>query len=246
MGNHLAIRMPSSRAVGAHAQRSQPASSLSTEGLEFNERALGWHDLPTTAHKLAPDAGVLGEAVVQLPGARKLADGRLVQERIGYRAGVDRIAIVHTERQLTRRPDGRLQPTGPWTITSSETRAAATPATRRTGTVSPGVLQQAATSSTGSGPATPRAHESGAESEAWLPSSVRASLAKAVPVPVEHMGTFLLWTCSGGAEQVVDVLRLAGDRAVVVHASRPDRPEASWSVTQLIYDLEPQNLRLEM
>lgn len=242
VASDLAIRTATS-AVGA-PRPSQPASSLSTEGLSFDQPALGWHDLPAAALKLAPDAGVVSEVVTQLSGARKLADGRLVQERIGYRATTGKLVLVTAERTLTRRPDGKLAPTGPWSLTQSETHTASAPVTRRTGTVSPGVLHTA-TSSTAAGPGPSRAHASGVDSEAWLPSSVRAGLVKTVPTPSVHIGAFLLWTLGvGGGEPIVDVLRLGGDRGVVVRAVRPDRPDADWRVSQLTYDLEPQALRI--
>jgi hypothetical protein len=230
-----AYTAPSS-AVSTHT--APTSTSQSTASVRFDQAVVGFADLPAEARCLAPDHGVLAEAVVAVPGV-VIRNGVALQERQAFRAHPTQIVIVTVSRKVKRRGDGKYSPDGPWNLTSSKTLTTVSHvrATRRTGTIAPGTLTDA-TAATG-GPSPSREHIDAVTTEVYLPAEVRATLAHEVPRPETHIGGLTRWEKRpGAATQQVVVLRHGGATAVVVKATRRDRPDFPWDVAHYAYQLE--------
>lgn len=226
-----------SSAVSTHT--TPTATSQSTASVRFDVPILRFGDLPAEARRLAPDAGVLAEVVIAIPGLG-VRNGVTTQKRLAFHAYPSRIVVVTASRQVTKLDDGRYKPAGSWSITDSQvlTTVAGTRAARRTGTIAPGTLTDGYATSAG-GPAPSRERVDGVTTEAYLPAEVRARLAHEIPLPETHLGQLTRWERrSGAVTQEVVVLRKSGADAIVVMASRPDRADAPWAVTQYTYALE--------
>ncbi|WP_156382770.1 hypothetical protein [Sanguibacter sp. Leaf3] len=239
MTTSLTTFTQSTRAVGAPGGRGEMTSSLSTSGVEFTERALTWTDVaPAGIADRASGRAIGSEAVVQVRGAHRTATG-FEQRRIGYRAMERGVTLIRATRPLVQTETGAMKPTGPWTARfETHTVDEESIPLRRTGVVGPGALRQPSAPTSTAGAGVHREAESALEAEAFLPSSVQATLAAAVPSPTTHVGNFLLWSKPSGDTQEVNVLRMDGRTAVVVRATRPHRPDAAWEVTQTTYDLK--------
>jgi hypothetical protein len=230
-----AYTAPSS-AVSAHT--APAAGSQSTASVRFDQAVLEFADLPVEARRLAPDHGVLAEVVVAIPGV-VIRNGIALQERQAFRAYPTQILIITVSRQLVKRGDGKYSPDGPWNLTSSQTltTVSGVRAARRRGTIAPGTLTDAI-ASTGRPPPS-REHIDAVATEVYLPASVRATVAHEVPRPEAHIGELTRWEKRpGAATQQVVVLRHGGATAVVVKATRRDRPDFPWEVTRYAYQLE--------
>ncbi len=225
------------RSAGSPIDRvGTPEAARSTAGVAFNVKALMFSDLPSAAQRDAPAAGVLAECVVKLPGARRDRTG-LHQTLLAFRAYPERIVYVEVERPLTRRDDGRLAPAGAWAL-ANRTVFGGTRAVRTSGVVAPGVaLSNLA--EPGGATVTPRHHVTA--DEAFLPAAVRSGLAAAVPNPIHRLSRLLLMTRNGVDVQELTVLRVGGDRAAVVFATRADEARASWEIQQWVYELRKQS-----
>ncbi|ACZ22795.1 hypothetical protein Sked_28930 [Sanguibacter keddieii DSM 10542] len=233
------IALPTPSAVGVTiAPDGERSFSLSTADVAWTERALTVDDLPDAFRKVAPDAGVLAEAVVALHGAARKTESTFEQRRDAFRAYEDRIVVARITRPLSAvQGKSFLSPAGPWSVAATRlVVATGTRAVRKTGTVSPGRLVAPPTGA-GTGRAPKREHAAAIEAEAYLPMVVRSGLQSAVPKPVGHTGSLLLWTTPAGRRQRVEVMRSDTRTAVVVRAERPDRPDADWSVVQWTYQL---------
>lgn len=238
MTTSLTTFTPSTRAVGAPGGRGEMTSSLSTSGVEFTERALTWTDVaPAGIADRASGRAIGSEAVVQVRGAHRTATG-FEQRRIGFRAMERGVTLIRATRPLVQTSSGAMKPVGPW-VARFETHTVDEETTplRRTGVVGPGVLKQPSAPTSTSGGGVHREAQSALEAESYLPSSVQATLAAAVPSPTTHIGNFLLWSQPGGDTQEINILRMTDRSAVVVRATRPHRPDAAFEVTQTTYDL---------
>lgn len=229
-----AYTAPSS-AVSTHA--APAATSQTTVGIKFERTILRFEDLPAEAQRLAPDVSVLAEVVSAIPGLG-VRSGITTQKRIGARSYADRIVIVIVTRRMKRRSDNRYSPAGPWSLASSQIlKTAAGRATRRTGSIAPGTLTDTYATSVG-GPAPSRERVDGQNAEMFLPAEVRARLSHEIPQPETHLGEITQWERSSRISQEIVIFRLQGPTAVVVTATRPDRADAPWAVTQYAYALE--------
>jgi hypothetical protein len=229
---------PSSAVSTNHA--TAPASSQSTAGIAWLDGVLTFDDLPAEARRLAPDTGVLAQAVIAVPGiAIRNGIGIARQRRAAFRAYANRAVLLSAEREMTKRADGRYKPASPWSITESKTLSTAggAQAIRRTGTVAAGRL--AAEPSSASVTETPkREHLSGITTAAYLPPDVRARLLHEIPTAENYMGELIQWQRGKSFEQEIVLLRHGTSTAIVVQARRPDgNPLAPWNVTQLTYPL---------
>lgn len=184
-------------------------------------------------------------------GARQLEKprrsmGRIVQRRIGWNATPTKIMVTTAERELTRRDDGRLSPTGEWLIehrkTFSNTSGAAE---KRTGKVktsapAPGAPQNDGNTPTPTTPTpTEDAFPEGQFALSLLPAQVRSSALARVPTPTVFDGSVMMVSDSGTGQErhkEVNVIRMDNTRAVVIQAKlEPNTDE--WDVAQATYTL---------
>lgn len=176
--------------------------------------------------------------------------GRIVQRRIGWNATPTKIMVTTAERELTRRDDGRLSPTGEWLIEHRKTFTNASGAAeKRTGKVktsapAPGAPQDSgATQTTTTQPPGGDAFPEGQFALSLLPAQVRSSVLARVPVPTIFDGSVMMVSDSGTGEEQhkeVNVIRMDDKRAVVIQAKlKPNTDE--WDVAQATYTLtEPE------
>jgi hypothetical protein len=224
-----------SSAVSTHT--APAATSQTTAGIKFDRTILRFDDLPAAAHRLAPDLSVLAEVVTAIPGLG-IRNGVTTQKRIGARAYASKIVIVSVTRRMKKLSENRYSPSGPWALGSSQTlNTAAGRATRRTGNIAPGTLTDSYATSAG-GPVPSRERVDGQNAEMFLPAEVRTRLAHEIPQPETHLGEITQWERSSRISQEIVIFRQQGPAAVVVTATRPDRVDAPWAVTQYTYALE--------
>lgn len=173
--------------------------------------------------------------------------GRIVQRRIGWSATPTQIMVTTAERELIKRDDGRLSPSGEWLIEHRKTFAnTAGPAEKRVGKVKASAPAPHAPSGTQASP-TPAGATSGAgdtfpEGEfalSLLPAQVRSSVIARVPTPTVFDGAVMLVSDGESGEEShkeVNVIRMDDKRAVVIQAKlKPSTDE--WEVSQATYAL---------
>lgn len=221
----------------------------STAPVSFDGTVVAWPELPVATRKLArrPDP-VLAERVVSDGGLYESPSG-LVQVLRAWRAHPGAVLVAVVQRPVT--VDGQaLRSRGPWVHVSLRSYEASTTPRRRVGVVPAGEVVDH-----GSGPgARPSAPNEAAAHDAWsfLPSVVRQSAQKAVPVVDDWIGDLRQAHEAGvPASQDIAVLRRSASAAVVVTARRtaPELAGATtteiserlahepWSVEQITYDL---------
>lgn len=180
--------------------------------------------------------------------------GRIIQRRVGWNATPTQIVVTTAERELTKRDDGRLSPSGEWLIehrkTFTNTQGAAL---KRVGKVkssapAPGAPNPSPSAAT----APPAAHtpapsaSAGAETFpegdfalSLLPAQVRSSVIARIPVPLVFDGAVMLVSDGTTGEEThkeVNVIRMDDKSAVVVQAKlKPASDE--WEVSQATYSL---------
>lgn len=234
------VSIPTGSAVGVTiSPDGERTFSLSTADVQWTERALTVDELPEAFRKIAPDAGVLAEAVVALHGAARKTENTFEQRRDAFRAYDDRVVVARITRPLSAvQGKSFLAPSGPWSVAATRlVVATGTRAVRKAGTVSPGRLVAPPTGA-GTGRAPRREHAAAIEAEAYLPMVVRSGLQAAVPKAALHTGSLLLWTTPAGRRQRVEILRADARTAVVLRAERQDRPDADWATTQWSFRLK--------
>lgn len=170
----------------------------------------------------------------QLDKPRRSGD-RIVQRRIAWSATPESVTTTVIERDLARRPDGKLAPSGQWLIETQDVhRDCRGKAALRTGVLA----DDPVSGSGGAVPATPAApvddRHSGAEAMPYLPRSVRVHLLRTVPEPDVFEGEVVRYVHDGHIE--LRLLRMDSTKAVVIHGTRAEG-ETSWAVKQADYDL---------
>lgn len=173
--------------------------------------------------------------------------GRTVQRRVGWNATPTQIVVTTAERELSKRDDGKLSPSGEWLIEHRKTFTNASgPAEKRVGKVgtsapAPGV------SSDASAPSRPLAQASSAGDAfpegqfalSLLPAQVRASVIARVPTPTVFDGAVMLVSDSNTGEEdhkEVNLIRMDDKRAVVIQAKLKPKLD-TWEVSQATYSL---------
>lgn len=176
--------------------------------------------------------------------------GRIVQRRVGWNATPTQIMVTTAERELAKRPDGRLAAAGDWLIehrkTYTNTLGAAL---KRKGTI-PATDQapQPASAAPGNPTAFASPAAAGAGDEAFpegrfalslLPAQVRSSVISRVRNPTLFDGAVVLVSDAATGEErhkEVNVIRMDDTKAVVVQATlKPDMGQ--WEVSQASYSL---------
>lgn len=180
------------------------------------------------------------------------AMGRVVQRRIGWSATPTQIIVTTAERELTKREDGRLSPSGEWLIEHRKTFANTTgPAEKRVGKVkasapapnTPSASQAASAPAGGSAGASDTFPE-GEFALSLLPAQVRSSVIARVPAPTVFDGAVMLVSDSTTGEErhkEVNVIRMDDKRAVVIQATLKPRTD-EWEVSQATYVLAPPEI----
>lgn len=170
--------------------------------------------------------------------------GRIVQRRIGWNATPTQIMVTTAERELAKREDGRLAPSGDWLIEHRRTFTnTAGPAEKRVGKVAgsapapntPERSQAPSETAASTGDAFPEGHFA----LSLLPAQVRSSVIARVPTPTVFDGAVMLvsdGTTGEESHKEVNLIRMDDKRAVVVQAKmKPNTDE--WEVSQATYTL---------
>lgn len=172
--------------------------------------------------------------------------GRIVQRRVGWNATPTQIMVTTAERELTKRDDGKLSPTGDWLIEHRKTFTnTAGAAEKRVGKVKVSAPAPDAPGGT-QAPSAPTATAPGEDSFpegqfalSLLPAQVRSSAIARVPIPTVFDGAVMLVSDAKSGEEThkeVNVIRMNDRRAVVIQAKlKPNADE--WEVSQATYSL---------
>lgn len=187
----------------------------------------------------------IASGVRQLEKPRR-SMGRTVQRRIGWNATPTQVMVTTAERELTKRDDGRLAPSGDWLIEHRKTFSNASGAAeKRVGKVkgtapAPGAPSAAQPPPASSAP--PDGGDTYPEGQfalSLLPAQVRSSVIARVPAPTVFDGTVMLVSDGKTGEEAhkeVNVIRMDDKRAVVIQATlKPNADE--WEVSQATYAL---------
>lgn len=192
------------------------------------------------------EKATIASGVRQLEKPRR-SMGRTVQRRVGWNATPTQIMVTTAERELTKRDDGRLAPSGEWLIEHRKTYAHASGAAeKRTGKVKATAPTPGAPSGAEAPPAAPTAPAPSADTFpegqfalSLLPPQVRAGALARIPVPTVFDGAVMLVSDAKTNEErhkEVNVIRMDNKRAVVIQATlKPDTDE--WEVSQATYTL---------
>lgn len=172
--------------------------------------------------------------------------GRIVQRRVGWNATPTQIMVTTAERELTKRDDGKLSPSGEWLIEHRKTFTnTAGAAEKRVGKVKVSAPAPGAPDGTQT-PSAPTATAPGEDSFpegqfalSLLPAQVRSSAIARVPSPTVFDGAVMLVSDAKSGEEThkeVNVIRMNDRRAVVIQAKlKPNADE--WEVSQATYSL---------
>lgn len=172
--------------------------------------------------------------------------GRIVQRRVGWNATPTQIMVTTAERELTKRDDGKLSPSGEWLIEHRKTFTnTAGAAEKRVGKVKVSAPAPGAPDGTQT-PSVPTATAPGEDSFpegqfalSLLPAQVRSSAIARVPSPTVFDGAVMLVSDAKSGEEThkeVNVIRMNDRRAVVIQAKlKPNADE--WEVSQATYSL---------
>ena len=172
--------------------------------------------------------------------------GRIVQRRVGWNATPTQIMVTTAERELTKRDDGKLSPSGEWLIEHRKTFTnTAGAAEKRVGKVKVSAPAPGAPDGT-QAPSAPTATAPGEDSFpegqfalSLLPAQVRSSAIARVPSPTVFDGAVMLVSDAKSGEEThkeVNVIRMDDRRAVVIQAKlKPNADE--WEVSQATYSL---------
>lgn len=172
--------------------------------------------------------------------------GRIVQRRVGWNATPTQIMVTTAERELTKRDDGKLSPSGEWLIEHRKTFTnTAGAAEKRVGKVKVSAPAPGAPDGT-QAPSAPTATAPGEDSFpegqfalSLLPAQVRSSAIARVPIPTVFDGAVMLVSDAKSGEEThkeVNVIRMNDRRAVVIQAKlKPNADE--WEVSQATYSL---------
>lgn len=172
--------------------------------------------------------------------------GRIVQRRVGWNATPTQIMVTTAERELTKRDDGKLSPSGEWLIEHRKTFTnTAGAAEKRVGKVKVSAPAPGAPDGT-QAPSAPTATAPGEDSFpegqfalSLLPAQVRSSAIARVPSPTVFDGAVMLVSDAKSGEEThkeVNVIRMNDRRAVVIQAKlKPNADE--WEVSQATYTL---------
>lgn len=172
--------------------------------------------------------------------------GRIVQRRVGWNATPTQIMVTTAERELTKRDDGKLSPSGEWLIEHRKTFTnTAGAAEKRVGKVKVSAPAPGAPDGT-QAPSAPTATAPGEDSFpegqfalSLLPAQVRSSAIARVPSPTVFDGAVMLVSDAKSGEEThkeVNVIRMNDRRAVVIQAKlKPNADE--WEVSQATYSL---------
>lgn len=240
------------RRTGAVARLHDAAAS--TAPVAFEGQAFEWADLPARTRRLARrDDPVLAERVVVEDVLYESPVG-VTQVLWAWRAHPGAVLVAVALRPVRVDRDA-LYPTGPWAHASLHSYEAAATPKRRVGVVGSTVVVDRRDASAVA-PADPQ-HGSALEAWAYLPTAVRQSAERAVPLPEDWLGDLRQRSDAGQpTSQDVVVLRRSASAAVVVIARRaaPELIGATptevarrlarepWSVEQLTYDLREPTL----
>lgn len=188
----------------------------------------------------------IASGVRQLEKPRR-SMGRTVQRRVGWNATPTQIMVTTAERELTKRADGKLTPSGEWLIEHRKTFTNATGAAeKRVGKVKASAPAPGAPS--GSQPPSAPSASASAASDSFpegqfalslLPAQVRSSAIARIPTPTVFDGAVMLVSDGKTGEEIhkeVNVIRMDDKRAVVIQATlKPNADE--WEVSQATYTL---------
>jgi hypothetical protein len=221
--------------------------------MSFGGEVLTWEQLPAQTRRLARRRAALVAEAVQQDGGEWTPDGRAVESATGWRVHEDSVVIATVVRPVAPAPAGGMRPVGPWEHRSVRVLEASGPARRRRGVVD--VASEIEASGSTAPAVAPSRHRQAAEAWSCLPQVVRAAAERLVPEPLVWLGNVVQRQTPDGFPESQDVrsLRLSGDRAVVVLASRAltlipgvgmdvhvaQMARAPWVVEQVGLDLGP-------
>lgn len=180
---------------------------------------------------------------------RNKKSGRHFLRRTGWQAQLQRILVVTSEREVAPSPDGRFRPQGPWAVTSIDEYAIEGTAKERTGDVIDD-YENTQFDSRSTGATTGRTGVPSGEAPygdahgqlQYLPHAVRKGLTDLVPSPTFFQCQAVRYSSQDGevSRHSVSALRMSGDTAVAVQASR-QHGSRHWEVQQLQYRLAQPN-----
>lgn len=240
--------MPTSFRVGAKAQTEMVLSKESTASASL-VLARDVVAPKSDRHLKKIEKASIASGMRQLEKPRRSL-GRVIQRRVGWNATPTQIVVTTAERELTKRPDGRLAPSGEWLIehrqTFTNTLGAAlkrvgkvkssAPAPGAPNTATPPPAAHTPTPSASAGAET---FPEGDFALSLLPAQVRSSVMARIPVPTVFDGAVMLVSDGTTGEEThkeVNVIRMDDKSAVVVQAKlKPDTDE--WEVSQATYSL---------
>lgn len=212
--------------------------------------------------ELVPADGVVAEPGTIKPlnqrevfasGAKRLskprkAHGEVVRRMIGWQAASDRIVVTVADQSLSKRADGKFEPSGQWAIEARTTYPGQ--ATGRTGKVPVDSFATSAGADAGAAPQAgpPEAanpdFEQGFVALSHLPAPVRSSVLARVVLPILFDGSVHQYNFADGklSHLQVDLLRMDHKTAIAVQAKLEVVPGTTtfkdhWEVRQSVYSL---------
>ncbi|HLS25727.1 MAG TPA: hypothetical protein VK063_07635 [Beutenbergiaceae bacterium] len=225
-----------SRPSAPQARGADTGADGNVDDINFNKTATTFGDLGLPS----PDfqQGVLASGV-RTEGSRvrrRRSEGTYFRRAIAWTATRQRILIHRMEQPLTRREDGRFQPSGQWVKSGSVLREAPEPAAVRRGEV-PYAPQTGGESDSGDSAGDGEDRFAKAYSDlSVLPRPVRRSVLNRAVNP-DHFYTLLLQHERNGTvrRHSLNLIRANPSEGIVVVASRA-AGASTWRVEQYTYD----------
>lgn len=237
MAKHDAVDAGAGAALTQDAFGTEDALSLEMIPTRFRSTsAAGRAVVPIGSASSTRIEKAMAGQVTQLDKPRRKPDGSIVQRRIAWSATSSAVTISVIERDLTRRDDGKLTPTGQWLLDTRTTHThLGDKATLRMGAVA--FDTQTGTSEPTADFVADTINEIEVAGETvlpYLPIAVRAQLIRAVPEPTIFYGQMLMFPHDGHHE--IHLLRLDDTTAVAIYAEAA-RNARAWSLKQATYTL---------
>lgn len=221
------IRRPGVLAKGAGKDVAFARGAQSTASVSFAGAVVTWKDLPARTRRAVRRTSPIVAEAVQRDHRTRVEDGRALEYATAWRVHEDAVVLAEVARPIAPAPGGGAHPVGPWEHRSARVWEASGPPRRRRGVVD--VADELGPRGGGAGgPIAIVAEGHGPAATAWgyLPQAVRIAAERLVPEPEVWLGE-LIQTSSEDRfplTQNVRALRLSGDRAVVVVATRSLSP----------------------
>lgn len=177
----------------------QPLRTERRTDTTFTGTVPTWDDLPDETQQAAYwGTPVVAEQVERLSRGALKVDGVLHQRTIGWRAHLDRVVVATAVRPLTKRPDGRMAPSGAWRHHDVVVHLPTAPVRRQDGVVPVDHAPPTGPAPEGHAPRLPVDQRSAASGCSYLPSAVQQGFLDVVPEPSLWLGDLVQYSDAGG------------------------------------------------